>query len=178
MEIDDILEMDLELSYLENEIKRHSGLKKTSNSSGNKSKMECKLKRCIHFIRRTGKLPSRSSEDIKEKEYFNVLTNIKKEGNQYTAFPELRKELLGLIKKYSHGKIKHRGDDTKLREIRNFLKTNKRWPISKRTNPEERELYQILYNYYTGLQGKTIKEKHPKIWNETMRLAKELKSRL
>lgn len=175
MEIDDILEMDLELSYLEKEIRRHSGLKKTNNPSGNKSKMECKLKRCIHFIKRTEKLPSRNSDDIKEKEYFNILTNIKKEGNQYTSFPELRKELLDLIKKYGSGKIKHTGDDTKLREIRDFLKTNLRWPSSSHSVPEERKLYQHLWHYYTGAQGKTVKEKHPRIWNETMKLAKTLK---
>lgn len=173
MEIDDILEMDLELSYLEKEIKRHSGLKKTNNPSGNKSKMECKLKRCIHFIKRTERLPSRNSEDPKEKEYFNVLTNIKKEGNQYTSFPELRKELLGLIKKYGSGKIKHTGDDTNLKKIRNFLVVNKRWPRS--NNPKELKLYRILYNYYVIGQGKTVKQKHPRIWNETMKLAKTLK---
>ena len=175
MEVNDILEMDLELTVLD-DIKRHFETGNYGSARTVKSKMECKLKRCIHFINRTGKLPSRKTEDAREKEYFSVITYIKKEGNQYNEFPELRKELLGLIKKHS-GKICHVGDDTKLREIRDFLKTNLRWPSpnSSQATPKERKLYQDLWHYYNGARGKTVKEKHPRIWNETMKLAKELK---
>lgn len=73
------------------------GFKKV-HSTKRAGQMEIKLKKVIHFIERTGKLPQRYSNDEKEREYYSVVSHVGKEG-AYEKYPELRNKLRELVRR-------------------------------------------------------------------------------
>lgn len=126
-----------------------------------------RMKRTIHFINRTGKLPERFVKDKNEIElYYTMRLVCEKEEYFLGKYPETANELLGLIKKNLGARWKSVDN---LYLLRDYLYDNKKRPTQK-DNPV---LYKTLYNLEHDKSCQWIKKKYKKTVQHVLRLAKE-----
>ena len=133
------------------------------------AKMVTRMKRTMHFINRTGKLPERFVRDKNEIElYFTMRLVCEKEEYFLEKFPEIAKKLLELVKK-SFGAHWKTVDNLYL--LRDYLFDNKKRPTQK-DNPA---LYRVLYNLENDKSCQWVKKKYKKTVYSVLRMAKEYK---
>lgn len=131
-------------------------------------KTKVQIKRCIHFMQRTGKLPERFSKNRNEVDHYRLISYFRINKEAFSRLPKEAEELERTIESIVGHHYKTL-DNIYL--LRDFLFDERKLPKSSK----EAELYRTLYKLEKGTNYGWVRKSHPKLVRSILNMAKYLR---